>query len=446
VAAMCRKCLKTATAEARRCSSCGGRIVRFTETGEVVELDAAADEPGLSHGVPPLFSELSAPQDQATPQPNAAGAAGGMGNVTAGGQYTQSQAGLPNFNGAQPANGYCQPGPAGVQPAASVQAAGYSHALNGAQFASPVNSAGSNRGTEDHGISPPLPMGYPYTETGGGPPATAQTQAQPQGTFILPLTQLDDVVSEMLSPFGFESPEPVVEPQAPPQILVPSVESVAPRAQQFVEQAPSPPPVAPPPPVPPPPPPPGLSPPAPPPLFASPQVATAPPTAATALADAAVVHATAAPPVPPPLPQPNVPAAVPGLGIAVPAVTQPTAPASSEPRTKKDRQRKERDVSMAELARDIISISEQDSDTRDASDAANGETGTDPSQVESSRQASSDLIIGPAHKGVRLWRSKNSKDAVDESEGFDPMDELGTAPELDPASGKSRSRGRLRLR
>jgi hypothetical protein len=189
-----------------------------------------------------------------------------------------------------------------------------------------------------------------------------------------------------------------------------------------------------------------LTPPAPPPLFASPQVATAPPTAATALADAAVVHATAAPPVPPPLPQPNVPAAVPGLGIAVPAVTQPTAPASSEPRTKKDRQRKERDVSMAELARDIISISEQDSDTRDASDAANGETGTDPSQVESSRQASSDLIIGPAHKGVRLWRSKNSKDAVDESEGFDPMDELGTAPELDPASGKSRSRGRLRLR
>ena len=105
-------------------------------------------------------------------------------------------------------------------------------------------------------------------------------------------------------------------------------------------------------------------------------------------------------------------------------------------------------MSMAELARDIISISEQDSDTRDASDAANGETGTDPSQVESSRQASSDLIIGPAHKGVRLWRSKNSshKDAVDESEGFDPMDELGTAAELDPAASKSRSRGRLRLR
>ena len=214
MAAMCRKCLKTASTEARRCSSCGGRIVRFTETGEVVELDAAAEEPGLSHGVPPLFSELSAPQNQATPQPNAAGAASGMGDLAAGGQYTQSQAGLPNFNGAQPANGYCQPGPAGMQPAASVQAAGYSHALNGAQFASPVNSAGSHRGTEDHGISPPLPMGYPYTETGGAPPATAQTQAQPQGTFILPLTQLDDVVSEMLSPFGFESPEPAVEPQA----------------------------------------------------------------------------------------------------------------------------------------------------------------------------------------------------------------------------------------
>jgi hypothetical protein len=92
---------------------------------------------------------------------------------------------------------------------------------------------------------------------------------------------------------------------------------------------------------------------------------------------------------------------------------------------------------MAELARDIISISEQDSDNRDASNAANnGEPGAEASQVESDRQASSDLIIGPVHKGVRLWRSKSSshKDAADESEGFDPMNEPLSRPAAAPVT------------
>jgi hypothetical protein len=151
--------------------------------------------------------------------------------------------------------------------------------------------------------------------------------------------------------------------------------------------------------------------------------------------------------------------AVPDLGVFQQASSQPGIPAatatqiaaetevvSPEPRTKKDRQRKERDVSMAELARDIISISEHESGPSDGADAAgNEEQGAGATQFESDRQASFDLMIGRAPKGGRLRRPKglSNKDAADESEGFDPMNELGTSPELDPSASKGRFRGRL---
>ena len=246
MAAMCRKCLKTASDEARRCAACGGRVVRFTETGEVLRLDAVADEPSVSRGVPALFAELDAPQVQAIPSPSAARTLAAS-PTPAATQYTQPQtAGLPSMNAVQPPHGYCQPGQSNLQPAA-VQTAGYSHTLNGAEFANSVNGSGSgsNGGSEDHGLAPPLPMGYTYTDTasasasGGG--HTVAPPAPRSGTFILPLTQLDDVVSEMLSPFGFEDRQPVAQPQAPTPIQAPPPQVAIPKApppQVAIPQAP----------------------------------------------------------------------------------------------------------------------------------------------------------------------------------------------------------------
>jgi hypothetical protein len=148
--------------------------------------------------------------------------------------------------------------------------------------------------------------------------------------------------------------------------------------------------------------------------------------------------------------------------VTVPALFETVAPATNVPVTAtpptEDLQRKEREVSMAELARDIMSISDHEYVPVDRPSAARGveadaespavaELDTVAPLFESDRQASADLMIGPARKGGLLRRSKGSphKDTPDDSEGFDPMNELGTSPEPEPAEGKARSR-RLRLR
>ena len=103
-------------------------------------------------------------------------------------------------------------------------------------------------------------------------------------------------------------------------------------------------------------------------------------------------------------------------------------------------------MSMAELARDIMSISEQESVARvSTGDSDTGEV--DPA-IQSDRQASFDLVIGRAPKGGRLRRSKSpsSKGSVDDPTSFDPMDELATTRQAEAAASKSRSKGRLRLR
>ena len=142
-------------------------------------------------------------------------------------------------------------------------------------------------------------------------------------------------------------------------------------------------------------------------------------------------------------PPTSLPAAVaPDLGPASHPVSETVAePTAPEPRTKKDRQRKERDVSMAELARDIISISEQEPISPESVDAAadGEESDAATTQFDSDRQASFDLMIGPARKGGLLRRSKGQqhKDPVDDSKGFDPMNELGTSPGSNPRRARS---------
>jgi hypothetical protein len=559
VSAMCRKCLKTASEEARRCPACGGRVVRFTETGEVVELDATAEEPGLSRGVPPLFGDLDTvvPPTQAT---------------VSSPQFAQPQPGGSPLTALQPPHGYCQPGTGAMQTAGAAQAMGYSQALNGAQFADPAGHQGSGHqpGNDSNGLTPPLPMGYSYTETRGpgAPPPAPTSPPEQRGTFLLPLTQLDDVVGEILSPFGFEAvaprppaaPAPPVEvaappvaaaqappvavqppvtvqapappapvapapvapavsavqapvPPPPPAIPPPSAPSAMPPtptlpalfaqapAPPTVEVAPSvipqpspraveiptpsPPPVASPMPTAPvalqePPPPPPMLPDLPTPMMPPPaapiappieQIVVPPPLFGSPLADpASIAQPMPAPPVtappvtaPPvsaaPVPVPPVPVP-PVLAAPVPMPPVPVAqevPASldapmaetiatSEPLGRKERQRKEREVSMAELARDIMSISEQESVAQVSTDDSPGEE-VDPS-IESDRQASFDLVIGRAPKGGRLRRSKSSvpKESAGDSTGFDPMDELATTREAEAAATKGRSKGRLRLR
>jgi hypothetical protein len=120
---------------------------------------------------------------------------------------------------------------------------------------------------------------------------------------------------------------------------------------------------------------------------------------------------------------------------------------SSESRNKKERQRKEREVSMAELARDIISISEQESVPRDANEQGGqtqgGETqGGATTPDEAARHASFDLVIGPAAKTGRLRRSKipTPKDAAEELADLVSDSGLNTATaESNAEKGRTRS-------
>ena len=251
MSAMCRKCLKTASDESRRCASCGGRVVRFSETGEVIEVEAAGDEPTKSGGVPALFANLETVYEVAVPATNGGGSPMGMGQPQAPSAYGPATVTGTSFGGAAagsvaPANGYCQPPAANGQPQVPSQVNGHAGLVNAGVYTEPVNGqyqpvSGAN---SNPGLVPPLPMGY--TE----PNHRAPAPAEPAGTFLLPVTQLDDVVSQMLEPFGFERPAPVFEPpplpppppppqpRVEPQPVVAQPQAVAPVVAQPVAAQP----------------------------------------------------------------------------------------------------------------------------------------------------------------------------------------------------------------
>ena len=173
----------------------------------------------------------------------------------------------------------------------------------------------------------------------------------------------------------------------------------------------------------------------------APSVSHAPPAVAPPIAEPA--------PIPDPVPSAGAPVAArfePQASFDQPARSAGEITSPPEPVTKKEQpERKEREVSMAELARDIMSISEQESASATGSNSSDGEDPDTVSDfVEFERQASFDLILKPAPKGGRLRRSKGSaqKEPL-ESEGFDPLNELGTSPQLDTAGAKNRPRGRI---
>jgi hypothetical protein len=411
VASMCKKCLKSAAAEARRCASCGGRIVRFSETGEMIELDAVAEEPGLSHGVPALFANLENSYEFASPAPNVVS--------------TNGVAPMQSAPHAQP-----QAGGASIATPPPPNAAAYTGPVPG-----PVNSqmngmaASPERGHEGPGLAAPLPMGYAYTD--GGAPPVAPARAEPSGTFLLPVTQLDDVVGEILAPFGFEVPAPHVSLQTAP-VMAPVPEVLA------AHRAPQTPPLVAAPPPPPPPPPP--APPPPPPISQAPRPSLEPSAAPLPALFSDQPIAVGNPAVPAP------PVTTVGLPNLFADTHQPVAATHPAPVTPVLQTREESGVSMAEMARDIMSVSDQEPIPRVSALAVGiEEPGIPMVQSDSDRRASFDLLIGPATKGGRLKRSKGSmqKGPVDSSEEFDSFDELAHSPELDTAGAKGRSRGRL---
>jgi hypothetical protein len=309
VSAMCRKCLSSAPEQARRCKSCGGPIVRFDESGGMVETEQAAEEAGVIGGIPPLFADL----DDGWPQE-------------------------PSLRPQSPPATTAQPPQAPVVP----------------HIPGPV---------------------------------------QPSGTLIMPASQLDDIVSGMLRPFGFEQPPEAQAAGSSPLQGSPINQSEgAPAPQVQPNQEPS---------VP---------------LFSR----SSPPTPAR--------QAQA------PEPSPRE-AAVPGpVAHQSAAETQKTAPANQVPSG--EEHSGEDALSMAAMVRDIMAISDQDPGSPGKQPA--GSTST----TDSARQASDDLVIRPASKIGFLKRSKTgSKGRADKPHGpdsEDPMSEL--------AQEASQTRSRLRSR
>jgi hypothetical protein len=144
VAAMCRKCLRSASDEARRCPACGGHLVRFGDSGEVVEIIAGVDEPVRGPGgIPALFGDVTE-QFVSVAAPASTGIAQAAPPSYAQAQAAYSPPVMPsNANGYSQApgsmNGFSQP----VAPAAVVND----------QAPPPAVSM-------DQVLSPPLPMGY----------------------------------------------------------------------------------------------------------------------------------------------------------------------------------------------------------------------------------------------------------------------------------------------
>jgi hypothetical protein len=97
VSAMCRKCLRSASEDARRCVACGGHLVRFNDTGQVVEIEVAGEEPSKTGGgIPALFADL---EEQLVPVPSV---------PNHGGSFAQ-----PQLAGAALSQGYSHPANAG---------------------------------------------------------------------------------------------------------------------------------------------------------------------------------------------------------------------------------------------------------------------------------------------------------------------------------------------
>ncbi len=327
MSAMCRKCLKSAKEEARRCASCGGQIVRFDAAGEVIEADIEVDEKNASGSIPPLFADVD---------------------------YIELEPAVPAPS---------QPSPV-VQPPTS--------AFN--LPPSPPNPTSA---------IPPSPANpTPANPTLANPPGP-NPQTQLPTPLLLPSSHIDDVVSEMLTPFGFERPAPAAAPApipapAPPANVIPAVaqnlqnESNEEQQVRFF-RSPS-----------------------------SPEPASAP-----------VVQAPAA---------------------ASPAVAAPAV--VGEP--------SESSVSMAELARDIFAISEDDASP------GSGGSADGSARTERGREASSDLIIGPAQKGGWLKRGKASGAKGRTPTTEDPQGPEGSQGSDDPMSEltatETNTRNRLRSR
>jgi hypothetical protein len=177
VSAMCRKCLRSTSDEARRCTVCGGRIVRFNDLGEAVEIESSMDDPAEAKAIPPLFGDFetqvaASPANSHSPaMPSGAGM--GMGIAPMGTVAPQSGNGHAGGNGAL----------AGI----SAPPAATGRALHNAY--------------DGPGTSSPLPIGG-YDGTNVQYPGVVPVMAP--GALILPAAEVDDVVTEMLTPFGFE--------------------------------------------------------------------------------------------------------------------------------------------------------------------------------------------------------------------------------------------------
>jgi len=303
---------------------------------------------------------------------------------------------------------------------------GYSqHAASGVVASNQTSPAVST----DQVLSPPLPMGY-YD-------GLAQTQAvapPPAEKFLLPSGQLDKVVSEILSPFGFE--------------------------ERQIEMAPPPPP----PPAPPPPAP--LPPPPPPPAPPVPQVSAAPqqvqPTAPPAMAahvgtgfgftPTEMPHSVGEAPPPQPEGRPD-PGPTPEFGVYadIPSPVETTRPAAASIAQMSDADvaAAELRLSMSELAREIIAVSEDEPTATSPNPriprAPEDEAAAVP--ADDGRSASFDLVLGPPQKGGKLRRSKPaiSQERFLDPEGLVPNGEYGDS-ETPEKSEKGRSKGRLRLR
>jgi hypothetical protein len=208
---------------------------------------------------------------------------------------------------------------------------------------------------------------------------------QPSGTLIMPASQLDDVVSGMLRPFGFERPEEPRHGSSPLQgsPINQSVGNAAPQVSPNQEP-------------------------------------TVP------------FFSRSAPPKPVPETQPvdNATTSEP----SPPAGTGPTEPRSAGVQAQvshgesADDRPGEDALSMAAMVRDIMAISDQDP----ASGSASQQAGS---------SASDDLMIGPAGRGFRKRSKAAPSRRSGKSQGSDSEDPMAELTQ-DAAQTRSRSRSR----
>jgi len=159
VSAMCRKCLASASDEARRCTSCGGRIVKFSEMGEVIEIDFTVgdDQPQMTRGVPPLFGDIS----------------NGLPSVAV--VNAHAPAAPPVHAPAPPT----MPAPSGYTVSPGYTPHATEHPPAAAQHPAAQHPAQNGHLEEsDNGLSPPLPMGYYDAIRPAMPPAPPQASAR----------------------------------------------------------------------------------------------------------------------------------------------------------------------------------------------------------------------------------------------------------------------------